>query len=117
MNQWKERIEQFLPEVSVGKIQRNVINKDGNQIVIGLLQSISMIDYPEETFSGFGLVIYDECHHLGAEVFSRALMKTVAPYTLGLSATPNRTDGLTKVFWYGIWVKLFIKLLRENKKM
>ena len=101
MNQWKERIEQFLPEVSVGKIQRNVINKDGNQIVIGLLQSISMIDYPEETFSGFGLVIYDECHHLGAEVFSRALMKTVAPYTLGLSATPNRTDGLTKVFcWY-----------------
>ena len=54
MNQWKERIEQFLPDVSVGKIQRNVINKDGNQIVIGLLQSISMIDYPEDTFSGFG---------------------------------------------------------------
>ena len=31
-------------------------------------------------------VIYDECHHLGAEVFS-ALLKTSAKYTLGLSAT------------------------------
>jgi superfamily II DNA or RNA helicase len=101
MNQWKERIEQFLPDVKVGKIQRNVINRDGCEIVIGLLQSISMIEYPDETFAGFGLVIYDECHHLGAEVFSRALMKTNTPFTLGLSATPNRQDGLTKVFcWY-----------------
>ena len=101
MNQWKERIEQFLPNVKVGKIQRNVINKENCEIVIGLLQSISMIDYPEETFSGFGLVIYDECHHLGAEVFSRALLKTNTPFTLGLSATPTRQDGLTKVFcWY-----------------
>ncbi len=63
MNQWKERIEQFLPDVKVGKIQRNVINRDGCEIVIGLLQSISMIEYPDETFEGFGLVIYDECHH------------------------------------------------------
>ncbi len=101
MNQWKERIEQFLPDVKVGKIQRNVINKDNCEIVIGLLQSISMIEYPEETFEGFGLVIYDECHHLGAEVFSRALLKTNTPFTLGLSATPTRQDGLTKVFcWY-----------------
>jgi superfamily II DNA or RNA helicase len=101
MNQWKERIEQFLPDVKVGKIQRNVINRDDCEIVIGLLQSISMIEYPDETFAGFGLVIYDECHHLGAEVFSRALMKTNTPFTLGLSATPNRQDGLTKVFcWY-----------------
>ena len=53
MNQWKERIEQFLPDVKVGKIQRNVINRDGCEIVIGLLQSISMIEYPDETFAGF----------------------------------------------------------------
>ena len=66
-----------------------------------MLQSISMIEYPEDTFRDFGFVIFDECHHLGAEVFSRALFKTNARYTLGLSATPNRSDGLTKVFhWY-----------------
>ena len=101
MNQWKERIEQFLPSARVGRIQSNIIDTEDKDIVLGMLQSISMIDYPKETFQGFGMVIYDECHHLGAEVFSRSLLKTACPYTLGLSATPKRQDGLTKVFhWY-----------------
>ena len=67
-----------------------------------MLQSISMIEYPEKCFLKiFGLVIYDECHHLGAEVFSKALLKTNFKYLLGLSATPQRADGLSKVFeWY-----------------
>ena len=60
-----------------------------------------MREYDESVFEGFGLVIYDECHHLGAEVFSRSLMKVGCEYTLGLSATPDRNDGLTKVFkWF-----------------
>ena len=101
LNQWKERIEQFLPTAKVGRIQSNIIKTEGNDIVIGMLQSISMKEYPDETFKGFGLVIYDECHHLGAEVFSKALLKTNFKYTLGLSATPKRADGLSKVFeWY-----------------
>ena len=54
MNQWKERIEQFLPDVKVGKIQRNVINKDNCEIVIGLLQSISMIEYPKKLLKVLG---------------------------------------------------------------
>jgi superfamily II DNA or RNA helicase len=38
---------------------------------------------------------------LGAEVFSRSLLKVGPKYTLGLSATPTRSDGLTKVFeWF-----------------
>ena len=60
-----------------------------------------MKEYPESVFKDFGFVIYDECHRLGAETFSRALLKTGCKYTLGLSATPNRADGLSKVFqWH-----------------
>lgn len=98
MNQWIERAEQFLPGSKIGIIQANTIDVAGKDIVIGMLQSISMRDYPAGTFDSFGLVVFDECHHLGAEVFSKALLKTGCPYTLGLSATPNRKDGLTKVF-------------------
>ena len=66
-----------------------------------MLQSISMKDYPEGTFDDFGMAIFDECHHLSAEVFSRALSKVTPKYLLGLSATPKRKDGLSKVFkWY-----------------
>ena len=57
-----------------------------------------MIDYDEDIFNDFGFVVYDECHHLGAETFSKALLNTNFKYTLGLSATPKRADGLTKVF-------------------
>ena len=52
-----------------------------------MLQSISMKDYPDDVFNSFGFVIYDECHHLGAEVFSRSLIKVGCKYTLGLSAS------------------------------
>jgi superfamily II DNA or RNA helicase len=98
VNQWKERIRQFLPDAKIGRIQSNKIFIENYDIVIGMLQSISMIEYDEDIFSKFGFVIYDECHHLGAETFSKALLKTNFKYTLGLSATPKRADGLTKVF-------------------
>ena len=66
-----------------------------------MVQSLSMKEYPEDTFKSFGLVIFDECHHLGAEVFSKCMAKVQSKYMLGLSATPNRKDGLRKVFeWY-----------------
>jgi len=57
-----------------------------------------MKEYPQDMFGDFGLTIVDECHHIGAEVFIRSLFKVVTKYTLGLSATMNRKDGLTKVF-------------------
>jgi len=44
MNQWIERIEQFLPGARVGKIQGPNINIDDKDIVIGMLQSLSMKD-------------------------------------------------------------------------
>lgn len=101
LNQWNERIQEFLPEARIGKIQGNVIKTNDKDIVIGMLQSISMKEYKDSVFEEFGFVIYDECHHLGAEVFSKALIKTNFRYLLGLSATPKRADGLTKVFeWY-----------------
>jgi superfamily II DNA or RNA helicase len=115
MNQWKERIEQFIPNARVGRIQRKNIVTEDCDIVIGLLQSISMIEYPEETFQGFGFVIYDECHHLGAEVFSRALLKTNTRYTLGLSATPKRSDGLSSVFEWYLGPKVYVVNKRESE--
>ena len=63
-----------------------------------MLQSLSMKDYDSSIFEEFGLSIYDEVHHMGAEVFSQALIKVNTNYCLGLSATMNRKDGLTKVF-------------------
>ena len=98
LNQWIERIREFLPTARVGKIQGTTIDVEDKDIVIGMLQSLSMKDYPDSTFSSFGLMVIDEVHHISSEVFSCALFKVVTKYTMGLSATMNRKDGTSKVF-------------------
>jgi len=101
VNQWKERIQQFLPGARIGHIQGGVVNVENCDIIIGMLQSISMKDYSPDIFKDIGMAVFDECHHLGAEVFMRAFFKVSTNYMLGLSATPTRKDGLTKVFkWF-----------------
>ena len=97
-NQWIERILQYLPDTQVGKIQGKVFNIEGKDICIAMLQTLSLREFESEQFNSFGLVIIDEVHHLSSQVFSRALLKVNCKYTLGLTATPTRTDGLTHVF-------------------
>ena len=98
LNQWVERIEQFLPDAKIGRIQGPVIDIEGKDIVIGMLQSLSMKDYPLSIFQDFGFTVIDEVHHIGAEVFGRALFKIVTHKMLGLSATMERKDRLSYVF-------------------
>lgn len=98
LEQWIERIQQFLPSAKIGRIQGQIIDIEDKDIVIGMLQSLSMKEYPSTLFSSFGLTIVDEVHHIAAEVFVRSLFTVVTKYVLGLSATMQRKDGLTKVF-------------------
>jgi superfamily II DNA or RNA helicase len=41
----------------------------------------------------FGLVVFDECHHLPSGSYALAARASIAPYRLGLTATPERGDG------------------------
>jgi superfamily II DNA or RNA helicase len=102
MNQWIERIETFLPGARIGKIQGDIIDIENKDIVIGMLQSLSSKEYDGQIWDQFGLTVFDECHHLSAEVFSKIMINIVTNYTLGLSGTMKRKDGLTKVFEYFI---------------
>ena len=101
-NQWEERIKEYLPEARIGYIQGKTLDIHRKDIVLAMIQSLSDPrkdkDYPANLFESFGLVIADECHHLAARQFCRSLAKYPFKYTLGLSATPDRADGLTRVF-------------------
>ena len=101
MNQWIERIKFALPMAKVGIVQGYKCEIENSDIVIGMLQTLSMKDFPDNTFDDIGHVIIDECHRIPSRVFSKALLKINSNYMLGLSATPNRKDGLTKVLkWH-----------------
>lgn len=164
MEQWKNRIKQFLPGASVGLVHQKkncletnlspqppphptphdakdggcgageppptkrrrrkknsggiVENEEGSgsgggylcsdsslppDFAIGMIQSISSpsCSYDPASFDTVGLVIVDECHHIAANYFSTSLHKLKPTYILGLSATPDRKDGLQFLLhWY-----------------
>jgi superfamily II DNA or RNA helicase len=41
----------------------------------------------------FGLLVFDECHHLPGPSYMSAALGSLAPFRLGLTATPERADG------------------------
>lgn len=116
LNQWKERAEQFT-DASVGIIQQNKIDTDGKQIVIGMLQSIAKEKYDSDVFRDFGLVIFDEAHHASSEYFSKALPIIASKLTIGLSATPKRTDRLEKILYWYFGDVMYKSPAEENNKV
>jgi superfamily II DNA or RNA helicase len=98
MNQWIERIQQFLPDAKIGKIQGQTIDIENKDIVLCMLQSLISKDYESSIFEQFGFTIIDEVHHISSQTFSNSLFKVVTKYMLGLSATMDRKDGTTEVF-------------------
>jgi len=92
MNQWIENITVAMPQARIGRIQGEIVDIHDKDIVIGMLQSLSMKTYPSSVFESFGFLIVDEVHHISSFVFCRALSKITTTYTLGLSATLERKD-------------------------
>ena len=100
-DQWKERIQQFCPGATVGVVQQNKKEVEGCDFVIAMLQSLSLKEYSYNDFDTVGTLIVDEAHHICAKVFSQSLFKMCPKHVFGLSATPERKDGLTKVLhWF-----------------
>jgi superfamily II DNA or RNA helicase len=100
MNQWKSEIENFIQGARVGILQSNKVQIDAEKydITICMIQTICRREFPSDFFDQYGFTIFDECHHLGAAYFCQALKKIQTKYMLGLSATPDREDGLSVVF-------------------
>ena len=102
LNQWVERIQEFMPTAKIGRIQGPVFDSAGKDIVIGMLQTLYDRDFPDGAFDDFGLTIVDEVHRIGSCQFSKALLRIQTPYMLGVTATLERKDGLTKVIHHFI---------------
>jgi superfamily II DNA or RNA helicase len=113
-DQWRERIQQFCPGATIGVVQQNKKEVDCD-FVIAMLQSLSLKEYSFSDFESIGTLIVDEAHHICAKVFSQSLFKMCPRHIYGLSATPERKDGLTKVLhWF--MGPTFFSVERENQE-
>lgn len=61
---------------------------------IALLPSLARRDDIAALTQGYGHVVVDECHHLGAAAYEHSVKRIAAQFWLGLTATPTRRDGL-----------------------
>ena len=88
-NQWRERLDQYAPSLTVSFVGGGVKDWSGD-VVVGLFQSVSKT----RVRSDVGVVVVDEAHHVAAPVFNSVMLTCAPRYVIGLSATPNRKDGL-----------------------
>ena len=100
LNQWKDEIQAFCKNIRIGVLQgpRIDIDADKYDCTICMLQTLCSREFPSNFFNEYGFTIFDECHHLGAVYFSKVLQLVQTKWQLGLSATPQREDGLMSVF-------------------
>jgi superfamily II DNA or RNA helicase len=89
MHQWYTHLVAAFPDTEVGLLGGG--SRDRTPILVATYDSAAI--HAETLGNLYGLVIFDECHHLPSD-FNRAIAElSIAPYRLGLTATPERADG------------------------
>ena len=96
MEQWRSRLQQFL---GLEKKEIGVLGGEHRGVTVGMVQTLAKSPHPEALFADFSQVIIDECHHVPAASFEAVMKACPARYFLGLTATPNRKDGLQKILF------------------
>ena len=100
MKQWVERAHQFLglPIDEIGIIGQGK-KTVGKRLTIALVQTLKKC--AAEVVPKIGHLIIDECHHTPATTFTEAIEPFDCAFSLGLSATHKRRDGLTAlIYWH-----------------
>ncbi len=89
MHQWYAHLKAAFPDVEVGLLGGG--SRDKTPILVATYDSAAI--HAEALGAKYALLICDECHHLPTE-FNRVIAEySIAPYRLGLTATPERSDG------------------------
>lgn len=89
MHQWYAHLTAAFPDVEIGLLGGG--SRDRTPILVATYDSAAI--HAETLGNHYALLVFDECHHLPTD-FNRVIAEySIAPYRLGLTATPERTDG------------------------
>lgn len=97
LNQWIERFVDYFDydKKDIGYLGKGK-NKLNGEIDVATMQSLKN---SPEIVNNYSFVIVDECHHIPAVTFEQIIKNFKGKYLLGLSATPNRKDGLQPILY------------------
>ncbi len=89
MHQWYAGLLDSFPAAEIGLLGGG--SRDRTPILVSTYDSAAI--HAETLGNQYGLLVFDECHHLPSD-FNRVIAEyALAPFRLGLSATPERSDG------------------------
>jgi superfamily II DNA or RNA helicase len=88
MHQWYANLKTAFTDVEVGLLGGG--SKDDSPILVATYDSAAI--YAEKLGNQYALQIFDECHHLPGDFVRTIAEYSIAPYRLGLTATPERGD-------------------------
>lgn len=90
LEQWKDRIALHLPGARVGTLTAGKAQGcEEADIILATVQTLAK----HQLKSKVSMLVVDEAHLMCTRVFASALLNVGFCYSLGLSATPSRTDG------------------------
>jgi superfamily II DNA or RNA helicase len=89
MHQWYAHLTAAFPDAEVGLLGGG--SRDKTPILISTYDSATI--RAEALGNQYALLVFDECHHLPTDFYRAIAEYTIAPYRLGLTATPDRSDG------------------------
>jgi superfamily II DNA or RNA helicase len=95
LDQWIGQLSLFLgiDPKAIGQIGAGR-SKPNGRLDVAMIQSLVRKGAVADLVAGYGQVIQDEAHHVPAVSFERVLAEVKARYIVGLTATPQRRDGL-----------------------
>lgn len=95
MHQWYAHLLAAFPDAPVGLLGGGA--HDATPLLVATYDSAAI--HAEALGDKYALLVFDECHHLPGE-FTRVIAEySLAPYRLGLTATPERSDGKHADLW------------------
>jgi len=97
LDQW---IERFVDYFGMDKKEIGFLGKSKNKLTSKLdIATMQSLKNQPELIKNYSFVIVDECHHIPAVTFELIIKQFCGKYVLGLSATPNRKDGLEPILF------------------
>ncbi|HEX8683876.1 MAG TPA: DEAD/DEAH box helicase family protein [Ardenticatenaceae bacterium] len=96
LDQWYRTLKTVFPELDIGVLgggDRDGLGADEPPLDVLVSTYDSAAIHAETLGNRYALLVFDECHHLPTDFYRTIAEFSIAPYRLGLSATPERSDG------------------------
>ncbi len=112
--QWVSSFKKFTGNtIKIQLVEGEELDETADVYILGVIKASLMI---RDDFMNIGTIIVDEAHLMTEKCFTLSILNFPVRYCIGLSATPDRKDGLEKMFDFYFGDRKDFIIREERKK-